>query len=216
LRIFFFKLCKFLREAPVMMIFVFDGPNRPSFKHGRQIDTKTVLEWSNICKTIIEAFGFHWNQVVSQSMAPGEAEAELAIMSYYNAIDAVLTSDSDCLVFGAQCVLRRYAPKPQSDRYLLYSIDAIKNMAEVLLSRGGLLLVALLSKGDYSDGFPGCGIRIATSLARGGFGDRILHAFDRLEGFKLDTELKAITNSIQTELFSNSCGHLGSSHPSLA
>jgi 5'-3' exonuclease len=40
--------------------------------------------------------------------APGEAEAELATMSQLNRIDAVFTSDSDALVFGARCVIRRY------------------------------------------------------------------------------------------------------------
>jgi hypothetical protein len=63
LRIFFFKLCGYLRKAPGIMIFVFDGPNRPSFKHGGNIDTQTVPEWSSHCKTIIEAFGFYWHQV---------------------------------------------------------------------------------------------------------------------------------------------------------
>lgn len=40
--------------------------------------------------------------------APGEAEAELAMMSRLARIDAVFTSDSDAFVFGAQCVMRRY------------------------------------------------------------------------------------------------------------
>ena len=39
---------------------------------------------------------------------PGEAEAELAMLNRFGAIDAVLTSDSDCIVFGAHCILRRY------------------------------------------------------------------------------------------------------------
>jgi hypothetical protein len=61
--IFLFKLCKFLREAPAIMIFVFDGPNRPSFKCSKDIDTENVPGWVNHCKSIIEAFGFYWHQV---------------------------------------------------------------------------------------------------------------------------------------------------------
>lgn len=65
LRTFFYKLCKYLREAPAIFIFVFDGPDRPSFKHGRDINTQTAPEWAGPCKQIIEAFGFYWHQVSS-------------------------------------------------------------------------------------------------------------------------------------------------------
>jgi 5'-3' exonuclease len=41
------------------------------------------------------------------TQAPGEAEAELAELNSCGIIDAVLTEDSDTLVFGAQCVIRR-------------------------------------------------------------------------------------------------------------
>lgn len=63
LSIFFFKLCKLLREAPAIVIFVFDGPNRPQFKHGRIIDTHTVPEWCAPCQHLIELFGFYSYQV---------------------------------------------------------------------------------------------------------------------------------------------------------
>ena len=39
--------------------------------------------------------------------APGEAEAELAHLNKLGRIDAVLTQDSDSLVFGARCILKR-------------------------------------------------------------------------------------------------------------
>lgn len=38
--------------------------------------------------------------------APGEAEAQLAWMSNNDMIDAVLTNDSDTLVFGAKIVIK--------------------------------------------------------------------------------------------------------------
>lgn len=40
--------------------------------------------------------------------APGEAEAELALMSQRGYIDAVWTDDADALVFGATKVIRKY------------------------------------------------------------------------------------------------------------
>lgn len=41
--------------------------------------------------------------------APSEGEAELAAMNAHGVIDAVMTEDSDILIFGAPCVIRRYA-----------------------------------------------------------------------------------------------------------
>ena len=66
------------------------------------------------------AFGFDWLVVgvhkgvrskacihTSLSQAAGEAEAELARMNYLGFIDAVLTEDSDALMFGARVIIRR-------------------------------------------------------------------------------------------------------------
>jgi hypothetical protein len=40
--------------------------------------------------------------------APGEAEAELAQLNRQGYIDAVLTDDSDALVFGASFIINKY------------------------------------------------------------------------------------------------------------
>jgi Holliday junction resolvase YEN1 len=40
------------------------------------------------------------------SQAPGEAEAELASMSRLGIVDAIITEDSDAIVFGATTILR--------------------------------------------------------------------------------------------------------------
>ena len=40
--------------------------------------------------------------------APGEAEAELAMLNVAGKISAVITSDSDAIIFGAKYLLRRY------------------------------------------------------------------------------------------------------------
>lgn len=39
--------------------------------------------------------------------APGEAEAELALMNRQGKIDAVLSDDVDTLLFGAKCIIRK-------------------------------------------------------------------------------------------------------------
>jgi holliday junction resolvase YEN1 len=38
--------------------------------------------------------------------APGEAEAKLAVLSKLHIVDAVITKDSDAVVFGATTILR--------------------------------------------------------------------------------------------------------------
>lgn len=63
LRTFFEKLCKLLRVTPVIAIFVFDGPRRPSFKRGKEINTHSIPEWKAPCEEIIEACGFYSYQV---------------------------------------------------------------------------------------------------------------------------------------------------------
>ena len=111
-------------------------------------------------------------------------------------------------------------------------MDAIENSTDViewpssnvstisplfgLLSWGGLILLALLLRSDYSQGLPGCGPTIAISLAHCGFGDNILHAFKQFTGSVLDQKLLDITHSIADELRSNSRGALGSCYPVLA
>jgi Holliday junction resolvase YEN1 len=48
--------------------------------------------------------------VLNVSQAPGEAEAELAVMNRQGKIDAVMSDDVDALLFGATCLLRKCLP----------------------------------------------------------------------------------------------------------
>lgn len=69
LRIFFFKLCKFL-SSPVIPVFVYDGPSRPSFKRGKNVNTVKESWWSDLSKEVIGFFGFHWYQVRIYLISP--------------------------------------------------------------------------------------------------------------------------------------------------
>jgi Holliday junction resolvase YEN1 len=44
---------------------------------------------------------------MSVLQAPGEAKAELGSLNKLGQIDAVLTQDSDALVFRVRCILKR-------------------------------------------------------------------------------------------------------------
>ncbi len=48
------------------------------------------------------------------TQAAGEAEAELARLSSLGLIDAVMTDDSDTIIFGATVIIRKYVPIPAS------------------------------------------------------------------------------------------------------
>jgi 5'-3' exonuclease len=82
---------------------------------------RTHNHWAGPCKRLLEIFGFMIHEVSVMirvlscwplitglmHQAPGEAEAELAKLNAVGLVDAVFTSDSDALVFGARCVIRR-------------------------------------------------------------------------------------------------------------
>lgn len=54
---------------------------------------------------MIESFFFLYINLVNLK-APGEAEAELALLNRLGIIDAVMTEDSDIFAYGAQLVIR--------------------------------------------------------------------------------------------------------------
>ena len=74
---------------------------------------------------------YHVNQ------APGEAEAELALLNGTNLIDAVMTDDGDTFIFGATCVIKKYVliPSPTSVGILIIvSAPTSRKMEIVSLS----------------------------------------------------------------------------------
>ena len=94
----------------------------------------------------------------------------MAYLNRHGFIDAVVTDNSDALVFGAKCVLKRCGrycvtllysfyflsikhgtrSSKAVDMVEVYRIEDISSSRSVGLNDGGLLLYALLSGGDYS------------------------------------------------------------------
>ena len=108
-----YKLCHYLK-LPVTLVFVFDGPARPAMKRGRKVITKAAW-YLELLQRLIESFGFYSHQVRSSVLhfhvlnfiqAPGEAEAELAVLNSQGFIDSIITDDGDALIFGAKHLLR--------------------------------------------------------------------------------------------------------------
>ncbi|KAH7908326.1 hypothetical protein BJ138DRAFT_1128532 [Hygrophoropsis aurantiaca] len=224
LRTLFFRCCR-LSSMPLLPLFVFDGPKRPLVKRGKHVNGNA--HWLTIgMKNMVEAFGFEW------VMAPGEAEAELAYLNHIGVIDAVLSDDVDSFLFGAAIVIQnpsntlsgnRAHPvknsggKDDGNHAVIYIASDIASHPSVQLTREGMILIGLLSGGDYHPaGVFGCGKRIAQGLAQCGFGDSLLNAVKTLPRDKIPNFLTVWREEMREELRTNSKGCIGSKNPSLA
>ncbi|KAI6152625.1 PIN domain-like protein [Pisolithus tinctorius] len=143
--------------------FVFDGPDCPQIKRG-----KDILGWSppsllvQRFQELLTAFGFDWH------VAPGEAEAELSCLQSCGFIDAMVTPYDDALLFGATCVICG------DEDVEVYSAEAIENSAS--LEWGDLLLITLMSSADSDTGCRWCNTDVAHWLVDYGFGRTLLEA----------------------------------------
>ena len=99
----------------------------------------------------------------------------------------------------------------------IYTSADILAHPSVRLTRGGLILIGLLSGGDYHQaGLLRCGPGIAHGLAKSGFGDELLEAAQSLTRAGLSEFLITWRETLRNELRTNSRKHLGSKKPSLA
>ncbi|KAK0463169.1 uncharacterized protein EV420DRAFT_1639278 [Desarmillaria tabescens] len=146
-----FKRLGRLFHLPVFPLFVFDGPERPIIKWNKKI--KKGDNWlTHDFKRLLEGFGFaYWD-------APGEAEAELTMLSKIGRIDASeYESDS-------QYMIQLYEKGTQ-------------------FSPNDLVMIALLAGGDYDNGIEGGGIKTAVHITSSGIRT---HLFENLEGILPD------------------------------
>ncbi|KAK0704776.1 hypothetical protein B0H67DRAFT_557516 [Lasiosphaeris hirsuta] len=169
IRTLFYRLVRLLGHA-IEPLFVFDGPNKPAFKRnkrsaGRGGDAVATA----MAKRLIRLFGFAIHD------APGEAEAECALLQQQGIVDAVLSEDVDTIMFGCRRTLRNWTAEGAKGsktptHVSVYDAAAVKAGSSGL-DREGMVLVALMSGGDYlPEGVPGCGVKVACEAARAGFG----------------------------------------------
>ncbi|TFB00650.1 Flap endonuclease GEN-like protein [Trichoderma ghanense] len=165
IRTLFYRLVRLL-GTPIQPIFVFDGPNKPKFKRNRRSGRGDGFAAAH-AKRLIRLFGF----VVHD--APGEAEAECAFLQRNGIVDAVLSEDVDTIMFGCTRTLRNWSAEGKAGKpthVSMYDVEEM-NMADLGLDREGMVLVALMSGGDYiPEGVPGCGPKVACEAAKAGFG----------------------------------------------
>ncbi|KXN86679.1 hypothetical protein AN958_09763 [Leucoagaricus sp. SymC.cos] len=223
LRTLFFR-CATLMKAPFLPLFVFDGPKRPEFKRGKKIN-KAGNKLIPGMKRIVEAFGFEWR------MAPGEAEAELAYLNRIGVIDGILSDDVDNFLFGALTVIRNQSnnlsgnkanpvlnSEGRDDRNhtRVFRFQDLHDHPDIKLTRGGLILIGIMSGGDYEGGLERCGIATAHALARCGFGDTLFDAARNLTREDLVAFLDNWRQELRHELKTNSRGLMARKALSLA
>jgi holliday junction resolvase YEN1 len=147
-------------------LFVFDGPNKPPFKRNKRTGLNVASIPEFLAKQLLKHFGFPMHH------APGEAEAECALLQKEGVVDAVLSEDVDTLMFGSKVTIRNWTSQDKGKtptHVNLYNAEDTKKGSG--LDREGMILVALMSGGDYvPQGIPGCGPKIACEAARAGFG----------------------------------------------
>ena len=168
LRTMYYRLLRLLMLG-IEPLFIFDGLNKPPFKRNVRTGSNVASLPNLLTKQMLNYFGFPY------LTAPGEAEAECALLQQEGIVDAVLSEDVDTLMFGCTMSLRNWSSEGtrgnKSPTHVnAYSSKAIKE-GKAGLDREGMVLIALMSGGDYIPaGTPGCGIKIACEAARAGFG----------------------------------------------
>jgi holliday junction resolvase YEN1 len=190
---------------PAQAIFVFDGHDKPVKRNKKTacfkgIDTRDA-------KILIQLFGF----IVHE--APGEAEAECAVLQQKGVVDAVLSEDIDTIMFGCTKLIRDMPLNREGSSALTFVTlyTSLELRDGITIDREGLVLIALLSGGDYSPGgIPGCGKRIACEAAAAGYGKSLCRL--------LPSNKKALVDwrsEFQLELQKNNNGFFKNKHPSL-
>ena len=208
LRTLYYRLLRIL-ALPIHPLFVYDGKNKPLVKRG-----KTVSRWGSCIanetsKKLLQQFGFPVH------VAPGEAEAECALLQRKGLVDMVMSQDGDAIMFGSNITLRDWSKEGtrgnKSPTHVnVLDLPRIKEMSG--LDPDGMILVALLSGGDYNqDGVPGFGPALACEIARAGFGEDLLEFVRRQN----EVGISEWRERLQYELESNESGYFRRKHKTL-
>ncbi|KAJ9640898.1 hypothetical protein H2199_005566 [Coniosporium tulheliwenetii] len=181
LRTFYYRLLRLI-TLDIHPLFVFDGPNKPPFKRHRRVGGGANVKVSSIpeflAKQLLKHFGLPYHH------APGEAEAECALLQREGVVDAVLSEDVDTLMFGSGITLKSWSVEGKGKCRRMSTWNGARGSDEW---------------GDYiPEGIPGCGPKLAIEAARAGFGKSLC---DIRQGMK--DELRAWRENLCHELKTN-------------
>ncbi|KAL8945759.1 MAG: hypothetical protein Q9222_007745 [Ikaeria aurantiellina] len=214
LRTLYYRLLRLL-SLHIVPLFVFDGVNKPPFKRNVKTSSSHGASLPDFrTKQLLQLFGFPYHN------APGEAEAECALLQKEGIVDAVLSEDVDTLMFGCTHHLRNWSSENVRGNKVPTHVNVLKpdiiggNIADSqtsTLNSQGMVLVAIMSGGDYLPaGIPGCGVKTACEAARAGFGNDLcqLSTKDQLG-------LAQWKEKLEYELQTNESGYFRTRHKAL-
>ena len=189
-------------------LFVFDGPNKPPFKRNKRTGQNFASVPDFLAKQLLQQFGFPYHR------APGEAEAECALLQQKGIVDAVLSEDVDTLMFGSGTTLRNWSPELKSNgtptHVNVFEAHKIKAGPSELDPKS-MILIGMMSGGDYTpQGIPGCGPKVACEAARAGFGTELCE-IDRRD----KDAIRAWRDKLAHELRTNEGKHFRQRHKTL-
>ena len=147
-------------------------------------------------------------------VAPGEAEAECAMLQRHNVVDAVMSEDVDAIMWGSTMTLRDWSQEGTRGNKTPTHVTVLRSdqiKTKTSLDSAGMILMAMLSGGDYApDGVPGFGPGLASEIAKAGFGSDLLEIISRNNA----AELAEWKERLQYELESNTSGYFRTKHKS--
>ena len=107
--------------------------------------------------------------------------------------------------------------KDDKNHTRIFRLQDITTHQDIQLKRGGMILIGLMSGGDYQQGgLMRCGVTTAHALARCGFGDSLYEAAINLDRDDLEEFLVAWRHELREELRTNSKGEIGRKQVALA
>ncbi|KAJ3942311.1 nucleotide-excision repair, DNA incision, 3'-to lesion [Colletotrichum fioriniae] len=160
-----------LMRLGIHVVFVFDGEQRPQIKrgskrYGQRESTSALL------KNTLDHILVPWLQ------APGEAEAECALLQQEGIVDAVWSEDGDCFMFGSTVVIRDLRDTKNhkfKEHARIFDMRGIRRLNAGFYNKKSVTCFAMLTGCDYApSGLLGCGTRLAQELVKDG---------DLVEGF---------------------------------
>jgi flap endonuclease-1 len=129
---------------------------------------RITIEMIEESKHLLEYMGLPYVQ------APSEGEAQASVMNGDGIVQAVISQDYDCLLFGAKRVLRNftiYGRRRISSRNIYISvdpeyIDLQENLEILSINRDQLIDIGILVGTDFNDGVRKVGPKTALNLIK--------------------------------------------------
>lgn len=208
LRTLYYRLLRLL-SLPIHPLFVYDGKNKPLTKRGQTVARYGTCINNEMSKKLLQQFRFPCHT------APGEAEAECAQLQKSGIVDMVMSQDGDAIMFGSRLTLRNWSKEGARGNNEPTHVDVL-DLEKIKTGPGldpdGMILVALLSGGDYNQqGLPGFGVHLACDIARAGFGTDLLEAIRNNDQEAIHDWRERLTYELET----NESGYFKKRHKTL-